>query len=281
MNVLAEAAKEVSNEKVPTAWSQHAGRSVGHHSGGVNVLRHLGVLITDESAGMSFRADGADSESEEEPEEEETQWRLPQTKEECEAAIVKLQRFVEGWDEIRSTFATAPTTCQEWHDQVAQGIRKLKGLPANAPRLPRPAARGTKDKYTTLWTFRGCMLLRMRQAGRRKLAVGDIPLRAFCRMNPDENENLIRIVNSNRQSICTTMDLLQHCGASSVQHPELLSAELCLAGDRGLDSVDLKQADLKLWRDVWQELKDRDGMSPHIACVAKAVHKRQCKQRQD
>ena len=123
-------------------------------------------------------------------------------------------------------------------------------------------------------------MLRMRQAGYCKLAVGRIPLRSFCRMNPDENQNLLRIVNSNRKTICTTSNLLRHCGASSVQRPELLSAELCLAGDRGLDSVDLKQADLKLWRDVWQELKDRDGMSPHIACVAKAVHKRQHNKRQ-
>ena len=123
-------------------------------------------------------------------------------------------------------------------------------------------------------------MLRMRQAGRCKLAVADIPLRSFCRMNSDENENLIRIADAHRQTIRTTSDLLQHCGASSVQRPELLSAELCLAGDRGLDTVDLAKADLKLWRDVKQELKDKDGLSPHIACIAKAVRMRQCKQQQ-
>ena len=277
MKVLSETAKEVSKEKVPRAWPRNAGRSVSHHSGGVIVLRNLGVLIADESAGMSFRADGTDSESEEPEEgaEAETQWRLPRTKEECEAAIVKLQRFIEGWDEIRGEFATAPTTCQEWYDQVVRGLGKLKALRASVPRLPRPAAGAAKDKYTTLWTFRGCMLLRMHQAGRFKLAVRDIPLRAFCRMNPDENENLLRIVNSNRKSIRTTSDLLRHCGSRSAQRPELLSAELCLAGDRGLDSIDLDQADLKLWRDAKQELKDKDGMSPHIACIAKEVRKLQ------
>ena len=279
MKVLTATAKEVSKEKVPQAWPRHAGRSVSHHSGGVSVLRHLGVLITDESAQMSFRADSADSESEEA--EAETQWRLPKTMEEREAAVIKLQRFIEGWDAIRGTFTTAPTTCQEWCDQVVQGLRELKALPASVPRLPRPAAHAMQDKYTTLWTFRGCMLLRMQQAGRRKLAVGDVPLRAFCRMNPDQTQNLIRIVNSNRQTIHTTSDLLQHFGASSVQRPELLSAELCLASDRGLDSVDIEQADLKLWRAVKQELKEKDGLSPHIACIAKAVHKRQCQQRQD
>ena len=143
----------------------------------------------------------------------------------------------------------------------------------SVPRLPRPAARATKEKYTTLWTFRGCMLLRMHQAGRRKLAVGDIPLRTFCRMNPDENENLLRIVNANRRKIVTTRDLLQHCGVSGVQRPEYLSAELCLAGDRGLDSLDHREADMKLWRAEWQAVKAKDGLSPHIACVAKAVRK--------
>ena len=123
-------------------------------------------------------------------------------------------------------------------------------------------------------------MLRMQQAGRRKLAVADIPLRSFCRMNPDENENLIRIADAHRQTIRTTSDLLQHCGASSDQRPELLSAELCLAGDRGLDTIDLAEADLKLWRDVKQEFKNEDGLSPHIACIAKAVRKRRSKQRQ-
>ena len=145
MKVLTATATAVSKEKVPRAWTRNAGRGVSRHSGGVNVLRHLGVLIPGEGAGMSFRADGADSESEEEPEtgaEAETKWRLPKTKEECEATVVKLQRFVEGWDKIRGAFATAPTTCQEWHHQVVQGLEKLKALPANVPRSCRPCHEG-------------------------------------------------------------------------------------------------------------------------------------------
>ena len=278
LKVLTETAKEVNKEKVPRAWARHAGRSVGHHSGGVNVLRHMGVLITAEGAGMSFRADGADSDSEEEEvgeeAEVETQWRLHQTTAERDAAVHKLQRFIEGWDAIRGAFTTAPTTCQEWCDKVAQGLEGLRALSNSVPRLPRPAAGATKEKYTTLWTFRGCMMLRMHQAGRRKLEVGAIPLRAFCRMNPDENENLLRIVNANRRKIFTTSDLLQHCGVSGVQRPEYLSAELCLAGDRGLDSLDHGEADTKLWRAEWQTVKAKDGLSPHIACVAKAVRQR-------
>ena len=123
-------------------------------------------------------------------------------------------------------------------------------------------------------------MLRMHQAGHRKLAVGDIPLRHFCRMNPDENENLLRIVDANRQKICTTSDLLQHCGVRGVLRPECLSAELCLAGDRGLDSIDLGRADLKLWRAMRQTIKAKDGLSPHIACIAKAVRQWQCKRPQ-
>ena len=99
-------------------------------------------------------------------------------------------------------------------------------------------------------------------------------------MNPDENENLLRIVNANRRKIYTTSDLLQHCGVSGVRRPEILSAELCLAGDRGLDSIDFEQADLKLWRAEWQMIKAKEGLSPHIACVAKAVQRRQCKHQQ-
>ena len=91
---------------------------------------------------MSFRggADGADSEPEEEQEEgagAETQWRLPKTKEERDGASDKLQRFLEGWDSIQGAFAMAPTTCQEWSDQVARGLERLKAL---VPCLPRPAS---------------------------------------------------------------------------------------------------------------------------------------------
>ena len=284
LKVLTETAKKVSKDKVPRAWARHVGRSTCHHSGGVNVLRHMGVLITDESAEMSFRADGANSDSEEEAEAEaeaETQqWRLHQTTEERDEAVIKLQRFIEGWDAIRGAFTTAPATCQEWCDQVAQGLEGLRTLSNSVPRLPRPSVGDKKEKYTTLWTFRGCMMLRMRQAGRQKLKVGAIPLRAFCRMNPDSNENLLRIVQANRRKIFTTSDLLQHCGVAGNRRPEYLSVELCLAGDRGLDSVDMKQADLKLWRAVWQTVKAKDGLSPHIACVAKAVRQRQCKHQQ-
>ena len=275
LQVLTLAARHVSKEGVSKAWTRHAGRGVARHSGGAPVLRHLGVLIAS-SVGMSFSSQhkGEDSDSEDQ---EESLWRSPQTKEEMDIALGKLERFITGWDKVRGAFTTAPTTCEAWCENLHRGLASLKALASPVPRLPRPAScvQGEKDKYTTLWTFRACMLLRMHQEGVSKLRVGSIPLRTFCRMNPDENENILRIVNANRKSIITTQDLMRFCGVSGVRRPELLSAELCLVGDRALDSADLEHMDVKAWRCAKQRLKDRDGMSPHIAMIAKAVHKQQ------
>ena len=45
-----------------------------------------------------------------------------------------------------------------------------------------------KAKYTTLWTFRGIMLLRMEQAGMKSLPLGRISVAKFVKMNPVEGD---------------------------------------------------------------------------------------------
>ncbi len=274
LQVLGQAATEVSKEGV-SYWSMHAGRGVSRHGGGHIVLRHLGVLIAqpEGSRGMSFQ--GAEDESDEEERQmSSVLWQLARTQEERDTAVGKLERFIQAWDTLETTFVDAPTTCEEWCDQMAKAIQVLKSMPGMVPRLPRPASHSSdeKDKYTSLWTFRGSMLLRMHQAGIKKLKVGDIALKKFCRMNPDEKEHLIRVFNANRATIRTTKDLLQHCG---VQRPELLSMELCLTSDRGLDRVNFEEMDVQAWRRAKEHLRVRHGMSPHIVCIAKRVQQQE------
>ena len=127
---------------------------------------------------------------------------------------------------------------------MKEATRLLQKMPGQVPRLPSPDPGDSdqKARYTSLWTFRGVMLLRMQQAGVMRLKVDNIALEIFCRMNPDEGKHLFRLMQANRASIRTTRDLLQHCG---FQRPELLSMELCLANDRGLDRVDFENVDVE------------------------------------
>ena len=153
---------------------------------------------------------------------------------------------------------------------MTEATRLLHKMPGQVPRLPAPRSGDVygKAKYTSAWTFRGVMVLRMQQAGVKKLRVDDIALQTFIRMNPDEGSHMLRVFNANRGTIHTTRDFLQHCG---VQRPELLSMEMCLASDRGLDKVDVETEDVRLWRQVEHGLRKRHRMCPHIACIAKRV----------
>ena len=64
--VLVTAVKEIAQTGVSRLWSRNCGRSVGRHSGGTAVLRHLGVIVAARSAqcGMQFHdwsTEGEDS----------------------------------------------------------------------------------------------------------------------------------------------------------------------------------------------------------------------------
>ena len=85
--------------------------------------------------------------------------------------------------------------------QVQEAMSTLKGLSFNVPRLPRPVSRGGADPYTTIWTFRGIMLLRMRQAGVKSLRIGSIGMDKFTTMNPDQKGHVEKLVKRHQVHI--------------------------------------------------------------------------------
>ena len=87
-------------------------------------------------------------------------------------------------------------------------------------------------------------------------------------MNPDQCQHMQRVYRANRATIRTTKEFLKHC---SFQRSELLSREMCLACDRGLDKVDIENADVQRWGQVKDDLRKQHGMCPHICCVAARV----------
>ena len=139
-------------------------------------------------------------------------------------------------------------------------------LPVAGPCLRWPVA---GPDYTSVWTFRGVMLLRMQQEGVKKLKVDDIGLRTFCCMNPDEAEHMLQLIEE--CNIETVTDLVGWLHRHGVSRPELLSMELRLAGDPSLDELDVSHEYLNQWRQAKHDLRKRHRMCPHIARIAKAV----------
>ena len=115
------------------------------------------------------------------------------------------------------------------------------------------------------------MLLRMYQRNIRRLQVGNINRKPFCRTCPDEHDNLHRIYLAHKEVHCAS-DLLGLCCA---QRPELCSMVACLASDLGLDAVDFDLFDAQVWRVVKKRLKSQLGLTPHIALVAKEATRTQ------
>ena len=74
----------------------------------------------------------------------------------------------------------------------------------------------SKEKYTTIGTLRGIMLLRMEQVGMKSLPLGNITLHDFANMNPDQKGNLKKLINPKIASSVQELLTLCWCVASLV-----------------------------------------------------------------
>ena len=82
------------------------------------------------------------------------------------------------------------------------------------PRLPRSGPSDGKETHTTIWTFRGIMLLQMVQVGMQSLPLGGISLDEFASMNPDQKGNLKKLINPKIASSVQELLTLCWCVAS-------------------------------------------------------------------
>ena len=129
----------------------------------------------------------------------------------------------------------------------------------------------SKEKYTTVWTFRGIMLLRMEQAGMKSLPLGRISLPEFATMNPDQKGSLEKLIGVNKhRNVSSVQQLLALCDNP---RPELLSMVCCFAGDRCFDSIDVETIDVQAWATKRKQLERLHGMSPHVAEVCKKMRR--------
>ena len=152
--------------------------------------------------------------------------------------------------------------------EVQRATSIIRGLEFQVPRLPRAGSSDSKEKYTTIWTFRGIMLLRMVQAGMKSLPLGGISIDKFASMNPDQKGNLKKIIK--RNAVSSVQQLLKLCGNP---RPELLSMVCCFAGDRCFDSIDVDAIDVQAWVRVREQLRHLHGMPPHVAQVCKKMRR--------
>ena len=88
--------------------------------------------------------------------------------------------------------------CKYSNGEVQRATSTIRGLKFNVPRLPRARPSDSKEKYATVWTFRGIMLLRMEQVGMKSLPLGGISLDKFANMDPDQKGSLEKLIAGNR-----------------------------------------------------------------------------------
>ena len=160
--------------------------------------------------------------------------------------------------------------CKYSNGEVQRALSIIRGLKFNVPRLPRVGARDSKEPYSTVWTFRGIMLLRMEQVRMKSLPLGGISLDKFASMNPDQKGNLKKLIAGNRTTVSSVQQLLALCNNP---RPELLSMICCFAGDKCFDLIDIDTIDVQAWARKRKQLERLYGMPPHVAQVCKKMRR--------
>ena len=144
VSVLRKAAVTVSANKVPRTWLRHDGRFVGRHSGGEQVLRHLGIIEVAKKGkkgwNLTFWADAGDTDDDDECDDgdgcgtdECTVWKLSDRT----AGLEKMRRLLKGWDAIWVCLGDAPHTCDEWYDKQDAARKALSNLKFKVARFPK------------------------------------------------------------------------------------------------------------------------------------------------
>ena len=129
--------------------------------------------------------------------------------------------------------------------------------------------------YSTSWTIRGVLLLKMHIAKVLQLKAGALMPGQFVNMNADKTKILHRVFLAGNyyvlQKYKTIVDLMQDAGC--VHRPELLSMDCCFAGIPALDLVDVgdENLDTSPVRAAKTRLTKRCRMTPHIAEVISGV----------
>ena len=148
-------------------------------------------------------------------------------------------------------------TCADWY--VMQKACKKALMQVCTKGVPRLPIEDGVLAYSTSWTSRGVLLLKMH----------------IAKVSPDKTKNLHRVFlagnNNGLQKYKTIGDLMQDAGR--VRRPELLSMDCCFAGDPALDLVDVtdENLDISPLRAARIRLTKRYKTTPHIAEVIREV----------
>ena len=158
--------------------------------------------------------------------------------------------------------------CKYSNGEVQRATSIIRGFKFNVPRLPRAGPSDSKEKHTTVWTFRGIMLLRMEQVGMKSLPLGGITLDKFASMNPDQKGNLEKLIAGywlpleKLRAVSSVQQLLALCNNP---RPELLPMICCFAGDKCFDLIDIDTIAVQSWARKRKQLERLHGMPPHVA----------------
>jgi len=237
-----------------TAWVQHCGRGVTHHSGFVPMLLRMQVIRRAASGPLHLG--------------------LSKYAFTCRRSV-QVSRCLQGLllacDKLRGVLASPPRTCQQWRRLYGEYCAVLRD--AGVPRMGlSPSA-----KYLLPWTFRVQCIARMRAAGIQHLRAGKTPpsLEEFADMFPDQGSwvtKLAKLLPEGQRTVSRLTQTLEYTGPL-----ELFTMYLCFSQDRLARRLAVAQRPEaeEAARGCIIEHRRVHGMAPHPAMLFNIIAGRQ------
>jgi hypothetical protein len=96
-----------------------------------------------------------------------------------------LRRNISTWVELGKALAKAktPHTCEEWGEEVNRLMAVMQA----------GKVVGMDGGYRGVWTIRSCLICRMRQDNIKRLKIGDVPVRKFMSLFPDQKQQVLQM----------------------------------------------------------------------------------------
>ena len=140
-------------------------------------------------------------------------------------ALGKLKKMAEAWAAVSLVLCPPPRSCNQWANMMGRSLQILRKH--KAPRL-NPCA----GVYLASWTLRLHLLVNLPKGPLQALKWGDLGMKAFSKMNPDQKQWIQRFSQHSK----TTASLRKALGPTCP--PQMLSCMLCIYSDKGLQRFD-------------------------------------------
>ena len=249
--VLVEACRAVARCKLEDAWVRNVGRKNMFHATLVMYARgQLGLLSKAAKAkpGANTIVFGKGK----------SMYRIAQLTPKLKKRLERLEVFGKAVEDLKP-----PRSVKEWRAAVGH-------LESMAKRTP-----GLSGGYRKFWAIRCSLILRMRQAGISSLKLGDVTVRDFRGLFPDQKDLLTKLAGGRYMLHRKISDVFKDCSYKGP--PELFTMWACLIADRSVSRVSLdwlKDHKVNIAR-AYKDLKRSFKLTPHPGVLLEEVERSQ------